>query len=86
MARWHGTLPGVHHGKTTGAARTLGHARLSDAVGLDEAVNQTAVPQINQLLVEARALVVSLGRLSEAIERQPTQLLFGDRREGYSPQ
>ncbi len=56
------------------------------AVGLDEAVNQTAVPQINQLLVEARALVVSLGRLSEAIERQPTQLLFGDRREGYSPQ
>ncbi len=56
------------------------------AVGLDEAVNQTAVPQINQLLVEARALVVSLARLSEAIERQPTQLLFGDRREGYSPQ
>ena len=56
------------------------------AVGFDEAFNQTAVPQIDQLLIEARALVVSLGRLSEAIERQPTQFLFGDRREGYSPQ
>jgi phospholipid/cholesterol/gamma-HCH transport system substrate-binding protein len=56
------------------------------ALGFDEAINQTAVPQIDQLLIEARALVVSLGRLSEAIERQPTQFLFGDRREGYSPQ
>ena len=56
------------------------------ALGFDEAVNQTAVPQIDQLLIEARALIVSLGRLSEAIERQPTQFLFGDRREGYSPQ
>ena len=56
------------------------------AVGFDEAVNQGAVPEIEKLLVEARALIVSLGRLSEAIERQPTQLLFGDRREGYTPQ
>jgi phospholipid/cholesterol/gamma-HCH transport system substrate-binding protein len=56
------------------------------AVGFDEAVNKGAVPEVEQLLVEARALIVSLGRLSEAIERQPTQLLFGDRREGYTPQ
>jgi phospholipid/cholesterol/gamma-HCH transport system substrate-binding protein len=56
------------------------------AVGFDEAINQSAVPQIDQLLVETRALVASLGRLSEAVERQPTQLLFGDRREGYAPQ
>jgi len=56
------------------------------AVGFDEAINQSAVPQIDQLLVESRALVESLGRLSESIERQPTQLLFGDRREGYAPQ
>ena len=56
------------------------------AVGFDEAVNQGAVPEVEQLLVETRALIASLGRLSEAIERQPTQLLFGDRREGYTPQ
>ena len=56
------------------------------AVGFDEAINQSAVPQIDQLLVETRALVASLGRLSEAVDRQPTQLLFGDRREGYAPQ
>lgn len=56
------------------------------ADGIDEAVTRTTVPELDQLLVEARALVVSLSRLSEAIEQQPTQLIFGDRREGYSPQ
>jgi phospholipid/cholesterol/gamma-HCH transport system substrate-binding protein len=62
------------------------HSLTQVAVGFDEAINQSAVPQIDQLLVETRALVASLGRLSEAVERQPTQLLFGDRREGYAPQ
>jgi len=52
----------------------------------DQNITQRTVPQIDQLLIEARALVSSLSRLSEAIERQPTQLLFGDRREGYAPQ
>lgn len=62
------------------------HSLTQLAVGFDEAVNKGAVPEVEQLLVEARALIESLGRLSEAIERQPTQLLFGDRREGYTPQ
>jgi phospholipid/cholesterol/gamma-HCH transport system substrate-binding protein len=52
----------------------------------DQNITQRTVPQIDQLLIEARALVFSLSRLSEAVERQPTQLLFGDRREGYAPQ
>jgi len=56
------------------------------AAGVNQAVTQTTVPEFDQLLVETRALVANLGRLTEAIERQPTQLLFGDRREGYSPQ
>lgn len=56
------------------------------ASSVDHSITQTTVPQMDQLLIEARSLVTSLSRLSEAIERQPTQLLFGDRREGYSPQ
>jgi phospholipid/cholesterol/gamma-HCH transport system substrate-binding protein len=56
------------------------------ATGFDESFNRSTVPQMDQLIVETRALIASLGRLSEAIERQPTQLLFGDRREGYAPQ
>ncbi len=76
----------VRYGAVASTVDETARSLTQVAVGLDEAVNQTAVPQINQLLVEARALVVSLGRLSEAIERQPTQLWFGDRREGYSPQ
>ena len=56
------------------------------ASSVDHSITQTTVPQMDQRLIEARSLVTSLSRLSEAIERQPTQLLFGDRREGYSPQ
>ena len=41
--------------------------------------------QLNQLLAQSRALVESLTRLSNDIERQPTELLYGDRRQGYKP-
>ncbi len=41
--------------------------------------------QLNQLLSQSRVLVESLTRLSNDIERQPTELLFGDRRQGYRP-
>lgn len=58
--------------------------RLAD--DLDVAVTRGAVVEMEQLLVESRALVASIKRLSEDIGRQPTQLLFGDRREGYAPQ
>ena len=35
---------------------------------------------------DTRALIASLTRLSSELERQPTQLIFGDRRPGYTPQ
>jgi phospholipid/cholesterol/gamma-HCH transport system substrate-binding protein len=55
-------------------------ARDTDAV-----IKRGAVAEMNQLVGEARALVSSLTRLTSELERQPTQLLFGDRREGYTP-
>jgi phospholipid/cholesterol/gamma-HCH transport system substrate-binding protein len=51
----------------------------------DTVVKRGAIAEMNQLVGDARALVASLTRLTSELERQPTQLLFGDRREGYAP-
>jgi phospholipid/cholesterol/gamma-HCH transport system substrate-binding protein len=49
----------------------------------DLTTNGTA--QLDGLLSEARRLVASLNRVSTALERDPSRLLLGDRREGYKP-
>jgi phospholipid/cholesterol/gamma-HCH transport system substrate-binding protein len=49
-------------------------------------VNGQAVAQLTQMLAQTRALVASLTRLSQDLEREPSRLLYGDRREGYTPQ
>ncbi|HUJ45892.1 MAG TPA: MlaD family protein [Rhizomicrobium sp.] len=41
--------------------------------------------QVGQLTSDLRGLVRNLNRLSNQLEREPTRLLFGDRREGYTP-
>ena len=41
--------------------------------------------QISELVAQSRSLVTSLKRLSNELDRQPTKLIFGDRREGYTP-
>lgn len=55
--------------------------RLSDDA--DAAVNGA---QLNQLVAQMRGLVKSVTNLSNQLENEPTQLLFGDRRKGYTPQ
>jgi phospholipid/cholesterol/gamma-HCH transport system substrate-binding protein len=45
----------------------------------------TGVAQLTQLLSEARTLVSSLNRVSAQLERDPSRLLFGDRRQGFNP-
>ena len=46
---------------------------------------QSGFGQAQQLLIDARALVVELTRVADQLERDPTRFLFGDRREGYRP-
>jgi phospholipid/cholesterol/gamma-HCH transport system substrate-binding protein len=69
------------------------HTTILDA---DKAVNsvtvavghidaQVASAQVGQLSSDLRSLVHSLSRISNQLEAQPTRLLFGDRREGYTP-
>lgn len=51
----------------------------------DKFVTGDGLAQFGQLVGDSRRLVESLTRLTNKLNRQPTQLLFGDRREGYSP-
>lgn len=71
---------------------TLIHA--DDAIGkigkltvdADNVVNGDTAAQLSELVAQSRSLVTSLKRLSNELDRQPTKLIFGDRREGYTPQ
>lgn len=68
--------------------RVLGHAdeatvKFNRVAGdLDTQVNSA---QIAQFVSQSRALVQSLTALSNQLDREPTRLLFGDRRKGYTP-
>ncbi len=43
------------------------------------------VDQLDALLSDARRLIASLNRVSAELERDPSGLLFGERRAGYAP-
>jgi|ERR1700722_4495887 phospholipid/cholesterol/gamma-HCH transport system substrate-binding protein len=59
---------------------TIGITRVAD--DLDTQVNGA---ELSQFVAQSRALVQSLTTLSNALEAHPTQLIFGDRRKGYTP-
>jgi phospholipid/cholesterol/gamma-HCH transport system substrate-binding protein len=44
-----------------------------------------ALGQLSSMLGEMRRLITSLTRFSDQLNREPTKLLFGDRRKGYDP-
>src|SRR5271156_797855 len=47
--------------------------------------SQQTLPGVNDLVGDAQQLVANLNRLLDQLERDPTRLLVGDRREGYRP-
>jgi len=47
--------------------------------------SQQTLGDVGALVGEARQLISGLNRLSAVLERDPSQILFGDRREGYRP-
>ena len=51
----------------------------------DDFVKSDGIAQLSALLADTRRLVISLNKLSDELNRQPTKLLFGDRRKGYTP-
>jgi phospholipid/cholesterol/gamma-HCH transport system substrate-binding protein len=81
--------------KTLASAETAAK-RVTQLTGdLDDVVNTSktelqdvtgeGATQLTTLIGELRPLVANLTRLSKDLEHQPTRLLFGDRREGYTP-
>jgi phospholipid/cholesterol/gamma-HCH transport system substrate-binding protein len=44
-----------------------------------------ALGQLSSMIGEMRRLMTSLTRFSDQLNREPTKLLFGDRRKGYDP-
>jgi phospholipid/cholesterol/gamma-HCH transport system substrate-binding protein len=51
----------------------------------DDFVKSDGIAQLSALLADTRRLVISVNKLSDELNRQPTKLLFGDRRKGYTP-
>ena len=49
-------------------------------------LNQQTLVDVNSLVAEARQFISGLSRLTAGLERDPSRILFGDRREGYRPQ
>jgi phospholipid/cholesterol/gamma-HCH transport system substrate-binding protein len=51
----------------------------------DAFINGDGLSQLSDLIGESRRLVANLSEFSGKLNRQPTELLFGDRRKGYEP-
>ena len=51
----------------------------------DGVVRGQGLAELTSLIADTRRLVISLNRFSDQLDRQPTKLLFGDRRKGYTP-
>ena len=57
--------------------------KLSDDA--DAFINGDGLSQISTLVGDLRRLVNNLNKFSENLNRNPTSILFGDRRKGYDP-
>ncbi len=51
----------------------------------DAFIKGDGLAQLSDLIGEMRRLVTSLTKFSDQLNREPTKLLFGDRRKGYDP-
>jgi len=51
----------------------------------DAFINGDGLAQLSDLISETRRMVASLNRFSDQLNRDPSKLLFGDRRKGYEP-
>ena len=51
----------------------------------DAFINGDGLAQLSDLIGESKRLVANLNKLSEQLNRDPSKLLFGDRRKGYEP-
>ena len=55
------------------------------SVDADNVVTGDGIAQLSALISDGRRLVGSLTKLSDELNREPTRVIFGDRRKGYTP-
>ena len=76
---------------SNGLKPTLGHLDLTVqkygkvADDADAFINGDGLAQLSDLIGEMRRTVGNLEQLSGQLNKEPTKLLFGDRRKGYEP-
>jgi phospholipid/cholesterol/gamma-HCH transport system substrate-binding protein len=76
---------------STGLKPTIDNANLTlkkygkVADDADAFINGDGLAQLSDLIGEMRRAVGNLTQLSDQLNKQPTKLLFGDRRKGYEP-
>ena len=70
--------------RATRLAADLDAVVQSSRSGLQQ-LTTTDVARLDQLLIEANHLTSSLNRLSHGLERDPKEILFGTRSDGYRP-
>jgi phospholipid/cholesterol/gamma-HCH transport system substrate-binding protein len=51
----------------------------------DAFINGDGLAQLSDLIADMRRLTANLDKFSDRLNREPTSLLFGDRRKGYDP-
>jgi len=51
----------------------------------DDFVRGDGLAELTGLIADTRRTITSLSRLTNQLDRQPTKLIFGDRRKGYTP-
>ena len=55
------------------------------AAHADDFVTGPGLAQVNDMMSDIRRLTASLNKLTDDLDQEPTKLLFGDRRQGYTP-
>jgi phospholipid/cholesterol/gamma-HCH transport system substrate-binding protein len=71
--------------QTKAALRNMNAAVQENRAPLKD-FTQNGLQQFQQLAVDLRSLVAELSRTVNSLERDPSRLIYGDRREGYRPQ
>ena len=71
--------------QTNAALRNMNAAVQENRAPLKD-FTQNGLQQFQQLAVDMRSLVAELSRTINSLDRDPSRLIYGDRREGYRPQ
>jgi len=48
--------------------------------------SREGLDQVEMLVAQTQQLVAQMSRIADTIERNPSQIIYGDRRQGYRPQ